>query len=173
MAAYSFLMPGFPDANSKALSEENVNKYDVAAAQKLLADTAIRVAKGFLPWRCGCARRTRSTRPSPKRIASMIKDNLGIDVQVSQKEQKLFMDTLNAHKLQFYYLSYGFDYLDPSNMLGIWVTGGRHTWSNPQFDSLIKQASSTSPATRPNATRSSRTPKRSSWTTLVGCSSTT
>ena len=75
-------------------------------------------------------------------IAAMLKDNLGIDVQVSNKETKLFMDTLNAHKLPFYFLSYGFDYLDPSNMLGIWVTGGRHAWTNPEFDKLVKDASS-------------------------------
>ncbi len=172
MAAYSFLMPGFPDANSKALSEENVNKYDVAAAQKLLADAGYPGGKGFPSLEMWLRTENSFNESIAEAVASMIKDNLGIDVQVSQKEQKLFMDTLNAHKLQFYYLSYGFDYLDPSNMLGIWVTGGRHTWSNPQFDSLIKQASSLS-ATRPSATRSSRTPKRSSWTTSVGCSSTT
>ncbi len=144
MAAYSFLMPGFPDANSQALSEENVNKYDVAAAQKLLADAGYPGGKGFPALEMWLRTENSFNESIAEAIASMIKDNLGIDVQVSQKEQKLFMDTLNAHKLQFYYLSYGFDYLDPSNMLGIWVTGGRHTWSNPQFDRLIKEASSLS-----------------------------
>jgi peptide/nickel transport system substrate-binding protein/oligopeptide transport system substrate-binding protein len=52
------------------------------------------------------------------------------------------MDELAANKLQLYFLSYGFDYLDASNMLGIWLTGGRHTWSNPEFDQLVKDASS-------------------------------
>ena len=75
-------------------------------------------------------------------IAAMLKDNLNVDVEVSNKEAKLFMDTLNAHELPFYFLSYGFDYLDPSNMLGIWTTGGRHAWSNPEFDKLVKDASS-------------------------------
>jgi peptide/nickel transport system substrate-binding protein/oligopeptide transport system substrate-binding protein len=72
----------------------------------------------------------------------MLKENLGIDVQVSNKETKLFMDTLNGHKLPFYFLSYGFDYLDPSNMLGIWVSGGRHAWKNDQFDKLVTDATS-------------------------------
>ena len=49
---------------------------------------------------------------------------------------------MNSHKLPLFFISYGFDYLDPSNMLGIWVTGGRHTWSNPQFDQLVKEATS-------------------------------
>ena len=29
-------------------------------------------------------------------------------------------------------------------MLGIWATGGRHAWSNPQFDTLLKDATSLS-----------------------------
>jgi ABC-type oligopeptide transport system substrate-binding subunit len=32
------------------------------------------------------------------------------------------------------------DYLDPSNLLGIWVTGGRHSWTNPAFDQLVNEA---------------------------------
>ncbi len=75
-------------------------------------------------------------------MAAMLKDNLGINVSVSNKESKLFMDTLNTHKIPFYLLTYGFDYLDPSNMLGIWVTGGREGWSNPKFDALVKDATS-------------------------------
>ena len=52
------------------------------------------------------------------------------------------MDTLNAHKLPFYILSYGFDYLDASNMLGIWTSGGRHAWKNEEFDKLVTEATS-------------------------------
>jgi peptide/nickel transport system substrate-binding protein/oligopeptide transport system substrate-binding protein len=39
-------------------------------------------------------------------------------------------------------ISYGFDYLDASNMLGIWVSTGRHAWKNDQFDKLVADASS-------------------------------
>jgi peptide/nickel transport system substrate-binding protein/oligopeptide transport system substrate-binding protein len=34
------------------------------------------------------------------------------------------------------------DYLDPSNMLGVWLSGGRHSWSNEEFDKLVKDAAS-------------------------------
>ena len=34
------------------------------------------------------------------------------------------------------------DFLDPANLLGIWVSTGRHTWLNPEFDSLVGEASS-------------------------------
>jgi peptide/nickel transport system substrate-binding protein/oligopeptide transport system substrate-binding protein len=34
------------------------------------------------------------------------------------------------------------DFLDPANLLGIWVSSGRHSWLNPEFDSLVTEASS-------------------------------
>src|SRR5437764_8474941 len=38
--------------------------------------------------------------------------------------------------------SYGMDYLDPSNMLGVWVSTGRHSWRNAEFDKLVADANS-------------------------------
>jgi peptide/nickel transport system substrate-binding protein/oligopeptide transport system substrate-binding protein len=32
------------------------------------------------------------------------------------------------------------DYFDASNMLGVWMTGGRHSWSNEEYDRLVKEA---------------------------------
>ncbi len=131
IAAYSFLMPGFPASNADELKNEDVNKFDVAAAKKLLADAGYPGRQG-LPeaLNCGCAMKSDLNKAVAAAIAAMLKENLGIDVEVSNKETKLFMDTLNAHKLPFYFLSYGFDYLDPSNMLGIWTSTGRHAWKN-------------------------------------------
>jgi peptide/nickel transport system substrate-binding protein/oligopeptide transport system substrate-binding protein len=34
------------------------------------------------------------------------------------------------------------DFLDPSNLLGIWVSTGRHSWLNEEFDSMVAEASS-------------------------------
>jgi ABC-type oligopeptide transport system substrate-binding subunit len=144
MAAYSFLMPGFPAANSPMLAKDDVNKYDVKAAQKLLADAGYPGGKGFPQMEMWLRSESNFNQTIASAIASQLKDNLGIDVTVSNKESKLFMDALNAHKLPFYYLSYGFDYLDPSNMLGIWVSGGRHAWTNAKFDQLVKDATSLS-----------------------------
>ena len=145
MAAYSFLMPGFPDANSAALKQEFPNVYDVKAAQKLLADAGYPGGKGFPAQEMWLRNEPALNEAIAEAIASMLKDNLGIDVQVSNKgDPKLFMTALNAHQLPFYFLSYGFDYLDPSNMLGIWVSGGRHAWVNPKFDALMKDATSLS-----------------------------
>ncbi|MCX6079402.1 MAG: peptide ABC transporter substrate-binding protein [Chloroflexi bacterium] len=141
-AAYSFLMPGFPGANSEELKAMDVNKYDVAAAKALLAEAGYPDGKGFPSIELWTRNETDVNKAIAAAIASMLQQNLGINIEVSNKEAKLFMDTLNAHKLPFYFLSYGFDYLDQSNMLGIWTSNGRHAWKNAEFDKLVTDASS-------------------------------
>ena len=32
------------------------------------------------------------------------------------------------------------DYYDASNFMDVFVTGGRHAWSNPDYDTLVKEA---------------------------------
>lgn len=142
IAAYSFLMPGFPAANADELKSLDVNKFDPAAAKKLLADAGYPDGKDFPKMELWLRQENDLRKAIGTAIASMLKDNLGIQVEVSNKETKLFMDTLNAHTLPLYMVSYGFDYLDPSNMLGIWTSSGRHAWKNEQFDKMITEASS-------------------------------
>lgn len=139
--AYSFLMPGFPASNSDAYKTENVNIYDPEAARKLLADAGYPDGKDFPKQELWLRDETALNQAVGAAIASMLTENLGIQVEVSNKESKLFTDTLNSHKLTLYMVSYGFDYLDPSNMLGIWTSNGRHAWKNDQFDAMVKEAS--------------------------------
>ena len=37
------------------------------------------------------------------------------------------------------FVSYGMDYFDASNMLGVYKGGGRHDWDNAQYDNLLAQ----------------------------------
>ena len=75
-------------------------------------------------------------------IAASIKQNLGISVDVSNKETKTFTDAMNAKptQIQFGMVSYGMDFLDPFNMLSVWLAGGRHNWNNADFDDMVKKA---------------------------------
>jgi ABC-type transport system substrate-binding protein len=142
VAAYGFLAPGFPGYNGEELS--TIQNFDPAIGQQLLADAGFPNGEGFPKQEMWL----RNANPLDQSIgaacASMIKENLGIDVEVSNRDQKLFTDALNAKptEILFGYVSYGMDFLDPINMLSVWKSGGRHSWSNPDFDAALAEAGS-------------------------------
>jgi ABC-type oligopeptide transport system substrate-binding subunit len=140
--AYSFLMPGFPGANSEGLKE--IQGYDVAKAQQLLAEAGYPGGKGFPKLTLWLRAEGVVNQSVAQAIAASIKQNLGIDVQVSNKETKTFMDALNSKptQIQFGMVSYGMDFLDPYNMLSVWLGGGRHNWNNTEYDNLVKKTAS-------------------------------
>ncbi len=139
--AYSFLMPGFHASNSKELS--TIQNYDVAAAKKLLAEAGFPDGKGFPKITLWLRNEPQVRQDAAAAIAASLKQNLGIDVEVSNKEQKTFMEALNSKptKIQFGMVSYGIDFFDASNMLGVWHSDGRHNWNNKDFDKLVDEAS--------------------------------
>ncbi|HNP71772.1 MAG TPA: peptide ABC transporter substrate-binding protein, partial [Kouleothrix sp.] len=140
--AYSFLMPGFPAANSDGLKD--IQSYDVAKAKQLLAEAGFPDGKGFPKLTLWLRNEPPVRQAMAQAIAASIKQNLGIDVEVSNKDQKIFTAAMNAKptEIQFGMVSYGFDFLDPFNMLGVWLGGGRHNWNNAQFDDMVKKAAS-------------------------------
>jgi len=140
--AYSFLMPGFPAANSEGLKD--IQNYDVAKAKQLLSEAGFPDGKGFPKLTLWLRNEAPVRQAMAQAIAASIKQNLGIEVEVSNKETKSFMDALNAKptQVQFGMVSYGFDFLDPFNMLGVWLGGGRHNWNNAQYDEMVKKAAS-------------------------------
>ena len=75
--------------------------------------------------------------------AASIAQCLNITIEVSNKDGKIYMDALNAKPTQLTLgaVSYGMDFLDPTNLLGIWVSSGRHSWKNDEFDRLVAEAS--------------------------------
>lgn len=139
--AYSYLMPGFPDANSEAFAETYA--LDVEKAKQLLSDAGYPDGEGFPKLILAL----RAEGPTPVAVAqayaAALSETLGIEVEVQNQEFKTFMDALNAKPtgIQFGLISYGMDYLDASNMLGVFKSGGRHTWSNADFDTLFTEAS--------------------------------
>jgi len=140
--AYSWLAPGFPASDREGL--KGIQSFDPAAGKKLLADAGFPDGKDFPKQELWL----RAPRPIDiavgGAIASMLKEHLGIDVEVSNKDQTLFMESLTAEptKIPFGYVSYGMDFLDPFNMLGVWLTTGRHSWSNKAFDDKVQEAAS-------------------------------
>lgn len=134
--AFSFLAPGFPGHNPELSSIQN---YDPEKAKALYAESGVKVDKLLLEVR-GNDGETRKT--IGEFIGATVKENLGIDVEVAFVEQKIYMDKLNAKPTQIGWgmISYGMDYLDQSNMLSVFRTGGRHNWNNADYQKLLDEA---------------------------------
>ncbi len=145
--AYSFLAPGFPAANGEALKE--IQRYDPELAKQLYAESGVKVDKLLLQMRGDME--GYFGKEIAQVYADSIKQNLGIEVEVKSVPQKDYMADLLKRgpdgkpdtTIDFGYISYGMDYLDPSNMLTVMKgsdLGGRHTWNNKQYQELLAKA---------------------------------
>ena len=141
MPAYTFLMPGFPSSDTEGKLKE-YQAYDCDQAKQYLADAGFPDGQGFPKQELWLRNEGAAFQALFQAVAASISDCLGVQIEVSNKDGKVYMDALNAKptQLQFGAVSYGMDYLDPTNMLGIWVSTGRHSWKNEEFDKLIADA---------------------------------
>jgi len=139
--AYSWLAPGFPASQREAMAP--IQNFDPATAKSLLADAGFPDGKDFPKQQLWLRAPSPLDQTVAAALASMIKENLNIDVELLPKDQAGFTAALNAKptEIPLGYVRYGMDYLDPSNMLSVWKSGGRHSWSNPEFDAKLKEAS--------------------------------
>lgn len=140
--AYSWLAPGFPAANGEELS--SIQNFDPAMAKELLAAAGYADGAGFPPQVLQVRNPNPLTGPVSQAVAGMLRDNLGIQIEVQDVDQDTFMDALTAKPTEvlFGWVDYGMDFLDAYNMLSVWLSGGRHSWANEEFDTLVKEAAS-------------------------------
>lgn len=143
MPAYSFLMPGFPSSDTEGVLRE-YQAYNCEEAQALLAEAGYPGGAGFPAQELWMRNEGPALQAVYQAVAASISDCLGIQIQVSNKDFKVYMDALNAKPTQLTFggVSYGMDFLDPANMLGIWISTGRHSWLNAEYDRLVTTASS-------------------------------
>ncbi|MBI1296308.1 peptide ABC transporter substrate-binding protein [bacterium] len=141
MPAYAMLMPGFPASDVTGDLKE-YQMYDCELANQYLTDAGYEGGEGFPSLEMWLRGEGPALQAVFQAVAASISTCLDIDIEVSNKDGKVYMDALNAKptQLQFGAVSYGMDYLDPSNLLGIWVSTGRHSWRNEEFDRLISEA---------------------------------
>ncbi len=143
MPAYSFLMPGFPASDTEGALKE-YQKYDCELAKEYLAKAGYPNGEGFPKLEMWLRNEVPAWQAVFQAVAASISSCLNVQIEVSNKDYKVYMDALNARPtgIKLGAVSYGMDYLDPSNMLGIWVSTGRHSWKNDEFDRLVMEASS-------------------------------
>ena len=61
----------------------------------------------------------------------------------SSSDVKVWIDAINKHTEPIFLAPYNYDYIDPSDFMDLFITGGRHAWSNPTYDRMVKKADST------------------------------
>jgi oligopeptide transport system substrate-binding protein len=143
LPAYSFLMPGFPASDTDG-SLKDIQAYDCEAAKALLAEAGYPNGEGFPALTLELRNEGDAVRPRFDAAAASISDCLNVEISVNNMDYAAYMSALleRPTTMQFGAISYGMDYLDPANMLGLWVSTGRQSWLNPEFDSLVTEANS-------------------------------
>jgi ABC-type transport system substrate-binding protein len=141
--AYSFLAPGFPASDSEGALRD-IQAYDCPAAQGLLANAGYPDGEGFPPQELKLRGEPAAIEAWFVAAAASISDCLNVEISVNNMQASAYMEGLLARPttIQFGAVSYGMDYLDPANMLGVWVSTGRHSWRNAEFDRLVQEANS-------------------------------
>lgn len=137
--AYSMLPAGFPAGNPEALKP--IQRYDPALARQRLAEAGYPAGRGFPRLELWVRADSKPVNDAGEAIQAMLRQNLNIDVEMRVMEVKTFMNALNGHTLQLGLVNFGFDYVDPTTLMNLWISGGRHSWTNDSFDRLMRQAS--------------------------------
>lgn len=130
-------MPGF-DENLKGL------QYDPAKAKQLLAEAGYPDGKGFPPLKLSFRAQMDDIRNTALAVASDLKTNLGIDVEMDESEWGSFLTRFQNKEVPFAFLRWAADYLDPQNFLSTLLQGKAPLnsvgYENTEFDTLCDAA---------------------------------
>jgi ABC-type transport system substrate-binding protein len=147
--AYGYLMKGYPFAVDQPL--EKYTNYNPALAQKLLAEAGYPKGNGF-PTVTFSYPAGNGALPSTtvELVVQALSDNWNnvlfngsSTLLLSEMDSSTFYSKMEAlpTQVEMGFVSYGMDYFDASNMLGVYKAGGRHDWDNTQYDNLLAQGS--------------------------------
>lgn len=114
----------------------------VAAAKQLLAAAGFPDGRGLPPVTL-LYNTSETHKMMAEAIQEMWKKNLGVTVQLSNQEWKVFVDSLDRHEFQVARDTWVGDYADPLTFLELFETANGNNvpgYSNAGYDALIKQA---------------------------------
>ena len=149
--AHSLIPGGHLDTNGDVFNEVS-GTYDIAPtakveeAQALLAEAGYPGGEGFPALEI-----MYNTSEGHKNIAEAIqemwKQNLGIDVTLTNQEWAVFQDSRIEHNFQIARAGWIGDYSDPMTYLGMFTSGGTNNysqWDNEEFDALLEASKTAS-----------------------------
>ncbi len=118
--------------------------FNPTKAKQLLAQAGYPGGKGVPELNLSILQKQPATLAAAEIIRSNLKENLGINVSIQQLESTEFFKEEDTHSLQFYYIDWVADYLDPQDFLSTLFkstsTVDRTDYKNPQFDALCTKA---------------------------------
>jgi ABC-type transport system substrate-binding protein len=139
--AAGMLPPGIPgyDAQLKALP------YDPARAKQLLADAGFPAGKGLPPLTMSVNPVTADYRMMTEPIAAMLKDTLGVNIEVQMQEFASYTAAMNRRDvLPSFMTGWSASTLDAGYFHELWLYGksplNRVNYESAAFDKLIEQA---------------------------------
>jgi len=121
---------------------ENFFEEDVPEARRLLAEAGYPEGKGMPPVDIHY-NTAESHRQIAEAIQQMWKENLGIDVTITNEEWKVYLDTQNRIAYDVSRAGWIGDFADPVNFLECFTTGNgnnRTGYASEEFDALIAEA---------------------------------
>jgi len=154
-AAYTMNPPGFPGENVEALKD--VQNYDPELAAQLMEEAGYPGGEGFPALSMYMRDPYPALTNAGEAIAGMLKNNIGVDVEIQSLDYSMFMELLGDQKkneggdMLFAMVPYEYDFVDGSNLLGVWGgcedegasmpdMPGRHTWYNTEYNDLVCEA---------------------------------
>lgn len=119
--------------------------YDPDEARRLMAEAGYPEGKGFPGFKY-LFNATKIHEQVAVELQDMWKQELGITMEVDQKEWKVYLAEQSALQFQASRSAWVGDYNDPNTFLDMFMTGGgnnRTGWSSERYDELIRQANAT------------------------------